>query len=63
MDFYLQYFKFGIEFTYSVGMTNVLRTSITKHGETIVPPVDDAIYTNAISKLNSRMFMVTLHFE
>jgi len=63
MDFYLQYFKFGIEFTYSVGMTNVLRTSINKHGETIVPPVDDAIYTNAISKLNSRMFMVTLHFE
>jgi hypothetical protein len=63
MDFYLQYFKFGIEFTYSVGMTNVLRTSITRHGETIVPPVDDAIYTNAIDKLYSRMFMVTLHFE
>ena len=63
MDFYLQYFKFGIEFTYSVGLTNVLRTSITKHGETIVPPVDDAIYTNAIDKLNSRMFMITLHFE
>jgi len=63
MDFYLQYFKFGIEFTYSIGITNVLRTSITKNGETIVPPVDDAIYTNAIERLNSRMFMVTLHFE
>jgi hypothetical protein len=63
MDFYLQYFKFGIEFTYSVGMTNVLRTSITRHGETIVPPPEDAIFTNAIKRLNSRMFMVTLHFE
>jgi hypothetical protein len=63
MDFYLQYFKFAIEFKYSVGMKNILRTSITKHGETIVPPAEDAIYTDVIDKINSRLFMVTLHFE
>jgi len=63
MDFYLQYFKLGIEFKYSVGLTNVLRTSITRNGETIVPPPDDAIFTDAIDRLYSRMFMVTLHFE
>jgi len=63
MDFYLQYFKFGVEFKYSVGLTNVLRTSIHRHGETIVPPVDDAIFTNSIDRLFSRMFMVTFHFE
>ena len=63
MDFYLQYFKFAIEVKYSVGLTNVLRTSITRNGETIVPPADDAIYTNSIDRLFSRMFMVTFHFE
>jgi hypothetical protein len=62
-DFYLQYFKFAIEFKYSVGLTNVLRTSINKNGETITPPAEDAVFTNAIDKLNSRMFMITLHFE
>jgi hypothetical protein len=63
MDFYLQYFKFAIEFKYSVGLRNVLRTSINKHGETIVPSPEDAIFTNAIDRMYSRMFMVTLHFE
>jgi hypothetical protein len=63
MDFYLQYFKFGIEFKYSVGLRNVLQTSVTKHGEVIVPDPEDAVFTNSIDKLNSRMFMITLHFE
>jgi hypothetical protein len=63
MDFYLQYFKFAVEFKYSVGLTNVLRTSIKKRGETIVPPPEDAIFTDAIDRLYSRMFMVTFHFE
>jgi hypothetical protein len=63
-DFYLPHdVKIGIEFKYSVGLTNVLRTSITKHGETIVPDPQDAIFTDAIDRLFSRMFMVTLHFE
>jgi hypothetical protein len=62
-DFYLKEFKFGIELKYSVGMRNVLRTSIDKHGETIVPDPEDAIYTNAIESLLSRMFLITFHFE
>jgi hypothetical protein len=62
-DFYLQYFKFAIELKYSVGLTNVLRTKIEKKGETIYPPPEDAIFTNSIDRLMSRMFMITLHFE
>jgi hypothetical protein len=63
-DFYLEYrLKVAIELKYSVGVTNVLRTSIHKKGETIVPDPRDAIYTDVIDKLFSRMFMVTLHFE
>jgi hypothetical protein len=64
MDFYFEHdLKFAIEFKYSVGMTNVLRTSINKNGEVIVPDAEDAIFTDVIDKLNSRMFMITLHFE
>jgi hypothetical protein len=63
MDFYLQYFKFAIELKYSVGLVNVLRTSINKHGEILVPSDEDAIFTDAIDRMYSRMFMVTFHFE
>jgi len=64
IDFYLQHdLKFAIEFKYSVGLTNVLRTSINKHGDIIVPDAQDAVFTNAIDRLYSRMFMITLHFE
>lgn len=63
MDFYLQYFKFAIEFKYSVGMRDVLQTSLNKNGEIIVPDPQDAIFTNSIEHLFSRMFMITLHFE
>jgi hypothetical protein len=63
MDFYLKYFKFAVEFKYSVGLNNVLRTSIKKRGEITMPPPDDAIFTNSIDRLFSRMFMVTFHFE
>lgn len=63
MDFYLQYFKFAIEFKYSVGIRDVLRTSINKHGDVIVPDPEDAVFTDAIDHLYSRMFMITLHFE
>ena len=63
MDFYLFFFKLAIEFKYSVGLTNVLRTSITRQGETVVPSPSEAIYTDSIDRLMSRMFMVTLHFE
>jgi hypothetical protein len=67
MDFYLQYFKFGIEFKYSVGLTDVLRTSIKKKDENgvyyVTPPPQDAIFTDVIDRLNSRMFMISFHFE
>jgi len=63
-DFYLDFkLKVAIEFKYSVGVTNVLRTSINKNGQTIVPDPHDAVYTDAIDRLLSRMFMVTIHFE
>jgi hypothetical protein len=64
MDFYLEYkLKIAIEFKYSVGIRNVLRTSMKKGGETIGPDPEDAAYTQAIDRLFSRMFMVTIHFE
>jgi hypothetical protein len=66
MDFYLQYFKLGVELKYSIGLTNVLKTRIRKKDEPggyIYPPPEDAIYTDVIDKLNSRMFMISFHFE
>jgi hypothetical protein len=63
-DFYLEFnLKVAIEFKYSVGVNNVLRTSIHKNGDTIIPDPQDAVYTDAIDRLFSRMFMITLHFE
>jgi hypothetical protein len=38
----------------------MLRTSL-KNGT--IPGTDEAIFTNSIDKLKSRMFMVTFHFE
>jgi hypothetical protein len=60
-DFYFEYkLKFAIEFKYSVGMTNVLKP-IPGNADTDLQ--NDAVFTNAIDKLYSRMFMITLHFE
>jgi len=67
IDFYLKYFKFAVELKYSVGLTDVLRTRIKKKDEDgvyyVTPPPEDAIYTNVIDKLYSRMFMISFHFE
>jgi len=63
MDFYLAYFKLGLEFKYSVGLTDVLRRRIDRKGEIIIPSEEDAIFTNVIDRLMSRMFLITLHFE
>jgi hypothetical protein len=67
MDFYLQYFKFAIELKYSVGITDVLRTRIRKSGADgtyyVTPPPEDAIFTDVIDRMNSRMFMISFHFE
>ena len=64
IDFYLEYFKFAVEFKYSVGVTNVLKRSLQDKGDGVVyPPREFAIYTDVIDRINSRMFMVSFHFE
>jgi hypothetical protein len=67
MDYYLPNFKFAVEFKYSIGLTNVLRTSIRKSDANgvyyVTPPPEDAIYTDVIDKMYSRMFMISFHFE
>lgn len=49
-DFFLQYFKFGIELKMAVGLPNIL-----------VP--EDTQFSNPIESLRSRTFFVTLTFE
>jgi Outer membrane protein beta-barrel domain len=58
-DFYLTYFKFAIEFKYSVGMTNIFRTT-DPAGET---PSDFPQYTNMLDMLKSNIFIISFHFE
>lgn len=53
-DFYLAYFKLSTEIKYSVGTFNVVSSDASE---------DFPRYANAIEKLNSRMFMVSFHFE
>lgn len=50
IDFYLLYFKLSTELKYSVGMADVLVR-------------DNTEYTSTIKKMNSRIFMISLHFE
>jgi len=50
IDFYLQYFKFSPEFKIAYGLPNLL-------------VADNEIYSRAISKLRSKIFMITLYFE
>lgn len=54
IDFYSTYFKFSTEIKYSVGVLNVISPDVAD---------DYPQYANSIDKLNSRMFMVSLHFE
>ena len=64
IDFYLEHFKFAIELKYSIGLTDVLKRKLKDKGDgPVAPPQEYAIYTNVIDKLNSRMFMVSFHFE
>jgi len=47
-DFYPKILSFAIELKYSVGISNVLRTSIHKHGDVIVPDAQELpIFTDA----------------
>ncbi|MGC9373685.1 MAG: porin family protein [Bacteroidales bacterium] len=54
IDFYLAYFKLSTEIKYSVGTLNVVSSDASE---------DFPQYANAIEKLNSRMFMISFHFE
>jgi hypothetical protein len=49
-EFYLQYFKFAIEGKLSIGTKNLLVR-------------DNSIYSNAIDKLNSKIFLISITFE
>lgn len=52
-DFYLPYFKFGLELKYSYGLFNMLERRVTTHPE----------FQNAIDRLNSSIFLLSFHFE
>lgn len=55
-DFYLTYFRLSVEAKASIGLANVLNPDGT--GE-----LGDDIYTNALDKLQSRIFCLTFYFE
>ncbi len=66
IDFYLEYFKFSTQLKYSIGLRDVLKRKIKKRDNGvyyIYPPDDDAIFTNVFERINSRMFMISFHFE
>jgi hypothetical protein len=50
IDFYLPYFRLSTELKYSVGLLNVVVHDGTQ-------------YTDAIKRMNSRMWMISFHFE
>ena len=54
IDFYLQFFKFSTEVKYSVGTFNNVSADAAE---------DYPQYANSIDGLNSRMFLVSFHFE
>jgi hypothetical protein len=58
-DFYLTYFKFGVELKYSLGMTDVFRKT-NSSGESFIEHPE---YTNMIDKLKSNIFIISFHFE
>lgn len=56
-DFYLPYFKFGIELRFAFGMTNVLK----KDYDVKNPGYE--VYTDTFRKLHARIFTVCFNFE
>lgn len=59
MDFYLTYFKLGVEIKYSLGLTNILETQ-DRNG----PPTESlALYTDYIDRITSHIVVVSFHFE
>ena len=56
-DFYLPYFKFGIELRFSLGLTDVL----VHRPDPKNPGYED--YTQSLSKLHARVFTICFNFE
>lgn len=56
-DFYLPYFKFGVELRFSLGLTDAL----VHEPDAENPGYEN--YTGALKKLNARIFSVCLNFE
>ena len=56
-DFYLPYFKFGIELRFSLGLTDVL----VHRPDPKNPGYED--YTQSLSKLRARVFTICFNFE
>ena len=50
IDYYLQYFKFSYELKFAVGVFNVVN-------------YDQTTYTQALQRLNSKMIILSFHFE
>ena len=59
MDFYLTYFKFGLEVKYSFGLTNLIR----REDNNGLPPAEIARYTDYIDRISSHIVIVSFHFE
>jgi hypothetical protein len=57
-DFYLPYFKFAPELKFCIGMLDVLERN---RPDLLI--ISDIKYTNAISRLTSRMLVLTFNFE
>jgi hypothetical protein len=53
-DFYLQYFKFSVEFKYSVGLRNIMSNKYSEGAKNLV---------KSIHKMNSQLFIIAFHFE
>lgn len=56
-DFYLPYFKFGMELRLSLGLTDIL----VKKYDTKNPGYE--MYTDALKKVRARMVTVCFNFE
>jgi hypothetical protein len=58
-DFYLAYFKLGVELKFSIGLTNILLRS-DRHGNI---PEEYKVYTDLIDNIYSQIFILSFHFE
>ncbi len=58
IDFYNQYFKFAPELKLSLGLLDILN-----HNSSYTSTGNSTNYINSIEKLNSKLVMLTFHFE